>query len=263
MGVGDEILAAGQAQRLVDEHGGRVVICDIRGQHRWHPIWDGNPILVRPETYISLTERIHFLISSPHARPYIIYPFTEQTGWTFNPAFHARDHIAKIYLTEAELALGVDTRRRHGDYVLIEPWSKHPNLRWPWSSWEGLVVTLRAQGRTVVQHLSKDSHHVVPGAVPIATLTFREACGVLASASVYVRGESGMCHAAAALGVPNVVIWGGCMDWEVLGGYPRQVGVGVTPPWCGRYLACPHCAATMAGISVQKVIEGIERTGIE
>lgn len=256
MGYGDEILAAGQAQRLYDDDCDhrRVVIYDRFNRVRWHEIWNGNPILVRPEEY---TPGDHFqaLVNGPNARPYIVYPFTEYTGWTFNPTFRASENLAKIYLTIEELQLGLYAYDQHGPYILIEPWSKHDNLRWPVDKWEELVAS--RSDLTFIQHVHKDSMHI-PGCAAYIDASFRQACGLVAMASCYVRGESGMLHAAAALMTPSVAIWGGCMDWDVLGNYPLEVGVGVTPPFCGRYRPCAHCAETMAGIGVDAVSEALD-----
>jgi len=253
MGYGDEIIAAGQAQRYSDTHNRRRVrIVDTAGHARWHPIWDGNPILVRPDEQAA---GFYDLLSAPHARPYIVYPFTEDTGWTFNKTFHARDHVAKIYLTAAELGMGRRLRDVLGPYVLIEPWSKHSNLRWPLTHWRALIASV--PDVTFVQHLHAGNPVPLAGVESIMTTTFREACGVLAAASVYIRGESGMCHAAAALGIPQVTIWGACMDWDVLGGYDKQLGIGVSDEPCGSWRACAHCAGTMGAITVGSVMRGI------
>lgn len=256
MGFGDEILAAGQAQRLYDadaQHR-RVVIRDIHGKLRTHPIWAGNPAIATDDIH---GDSVQSLVSAPYARPYLLtQPMTPESGWVFNPDFRARDHLAKIYLTESEWQLGLDAKANFGAYVLIEPYSKHPNLRWPLAHWQTLVAD--RSDLTFLQHThaaAKD--FLVPGAVPIETNSFREACGLLSAADCYIRGESGMLHAAAALGIPSVAIWGGCMDWEVLGGYPQQVGVGITPPCCGSYLPCAHCASIMAAIPPSEVSTSI------
>lgn len=206
----------------------------------------------------------HLIVNAPGCRPYIVYPFTAETGWTFDRSFRARDHIAKIYLTDEELEIGRRVRERLGPYVLFDPWSKHPNLRWPIEHWQKLIYP-DAPWRIafVQQDYPLGYAHEIPGAVRVPTPSFREACGLLASASAYIRGESGMCHAAAALDVPNVVIWGGCMDWEVLGGYPKQIGVGVQQtggqPPCGSYSPCSHCKAVMASISPFEVSVALRR----
>jgi len=261
MGYGDEILAAGQAHRLfAADPARRVGIFDRHARPRWHPIWDGNPILATPAA-IAAGEPVHVVVNGPHCRPYIQGPFTAESGWTFNYAFRARDHVAQLYLTDEELCLGRQIRAHCGPYVLIDPGSKHANLRWPFESWARLVAA--RPEHTWVQHTWPGGPLIVPGVQPFHTTTFREACGLVASAAVYLRGESGMLHAAAALGVPTVAIWGGCMAFEVLGGYATQVAVGVHQPPCGRYLPCAHCAEIMAGITVEEVLAGLDKIGVE
>lgn len=255
MGVGDEILAAGQAQRLYDaDPSRRVAICDVEGKVRWHPIWEGNPIIARPED-VARGDKVHVLKSGPNCRPYIVYPFTAETGWTFNHAFRARDHIAKIYLTPGERAIGEAARFTYGPYVLIEPYTKHSNLAWSLDRWAQLVEA--CPDITFVQHTHAESY-LVPGAQYEAA-TFREACALIASAQAYVRSESGLVHAAAALGCPTVTLWGGCTDWDVLGGYPRQIGLVDDGPGspCGSWKPCDHCRAAMDRITVEQVISAL------
>lgn len=252
MGMGDEIVAAGQAQRLYDaDTSARVAIFGLDGKPRWSPIWDGNPILATPAD-VAAGERVQRLVSGPNCRPYIVYPFSEQTGWTFDKTFRCRDHVAQIYLTEAERAYGEATRAADGPYVLVEPYTKHVNFRWPLLKWHALVAA--CPDLTFVQHTHADSPRI-PGAIAVPA-TFRAACGLIAAADLYVRSESGLCHAAAALGVPQVTIFGGCMDPEVMGGYPGQTVLSDGPP-CGRWLPCAHCAETMARLSVDTVMAAI------
>ena len=261
IGVGDEILAAGQAQRHFDRTGERSYIVDRHNKARWHPIWEGNPVLVHPDRHMDPGTRLNRIVNGPHARPYIVYPFTAESGWTFNRAFRARDHLARIYLTPEEHALGVLTRATVGPYILIEPWSKHPNLRWPLEHWADLI---RARADlTFVQHVHADAPWLQGPNVHHVPATFRQACALVAHAQVYIRGESGLLHAAAALSVPAIALWGGCMDWDVLGGYPHEVGLGITTPPCGRWLPCAHCVETMRAIRVADVLAALEQIGVE
>lgn len=250
VGYGDEIVAAGQAQRLYDaDPSKRVAIYGLDGP-RWHPIWEGNPIIAPPHDLVPGMP-VHRVDNGPNLRPYIKNPFEREEGWIFNRAFRCKDYPAHLYLTAAERDRGVRLRAAIGPYVLIEPFTKHKNFRWPLSRWTDLVA--RCPDLTFVQHLHAESVPV-PG-VRYETATFREACGLVAAADVYVRSESGMCHAAAALGVWQVTIFGGCMDPFVMGGYPRQAilaDVSEGSP-CGRWLPCTHCDAVMAKISVEHV----------
>lgn len=253
LGVGDEIVAAGQAQRLYDEFGARVSICGCDDKPRWHDIWSGNPIIVRPGEQV--TGRVTSLVSGPGCRPYIRYPFSEDTGWHFNEYFRCREHVARIYLTDQEKQRGAWARTMYGPYVLIEPYTKHVNFRWPIEKWEQLVEA--CPDVTFVQHTHKDSQ-LVRGANPEAA-TFREACGLIQSADVYIRSESGLCHAAAALGVRQVTLFGGCMDPDVMGGYPKQIVIadyGLHSP-CGSWHPCGHCKDAMERITVTEVTEAM------
>lgn len=257
MGWGDEVLAAGQAQRLYEaDPSRRVAICGQDGAVRWHPIWEGNPILAHPRD-VAAGERVQRLTSGPGCRPYIVYPFTPESGWTFNQAFKAREHIARIYLTEDELARGTQARARYGPFVLIEPYTNHQNFAWPLAQWQALVDA--CPDLTFVQHTHPASEWLER--VHHEPATFREACGLLTTARAYIRSESGMCHAAAALGRPTVTLWGGCMDVEVMGGYPLQVSVKDDGPGspCGRWRTCPHCTAVMAGLTVERVAAALRQ----
>lgn len=258
MGVGDEILAAGQAQRWFAEHGVPSLIVDQKQRPRWHPIWEGNPAISKPDgSPTGARDWHHPIVNGPGCRPYIVYPFTAETGWTFNRSFAARDHIAKIYLTPAELAIGQRLRASVGSFVAFDPWSKHENLRWPLEYWTRLVEI--CPEITFVQQLYPTSPARIAGSYPAQTHSFRDACGLIAAAQAYIRGESGMCHAAAALDVPLVTIWGGCMDWDVLGGYPNQIGVGIQHPPCGSYKPCTHCRAIMQSIKPDVVADALRR----
>lgn len=250
MGVGDDIVAAGQAQRLFERTGQRVIIRGLDGRQRWADIWQGNPVLVRPDEDVDATT-VATVVSGPGCRPYIVYPFSEQTGWTFSPTFRCRHYPARLYLTEDECATG-RRLRNDGPYVLLEPYTKHGNFQWPLARWADLVAA--CPDLTFVQHIHKDSR-LVPGAIPVPA-TFREACGLIASAAVYVRSESGLCHAAAALGTRQVTLFGACMDPEVMGYYPGQTVIASGSP-CGRWLPCAHCADAMARITVDLVVDAL------
>jgi ADP-heptose:LPS heptosyltransferase len=88
----------------------------------------------------------------------------------------------------------------------------------------------------------------------IVTEDFRTACAVLARAKAYVGHESGLHHAAAAVGVPGVVIFGGYTPIEVTG-YPMHRNLGASmEDACGSRQPCDHCAAWMERITPEQVL---------
>jgi ADP-heptose:LPS heptosyltransferase len=220
-------------------------------------MWDGNPIIATPEN-VAAGEDVQLVKNGPHCRPYIIYPFTKESGWTFNRAFKAREHIARIYLTPEEKQRGVAARKRYGPYVLIEPYTKHENFRWPLDRWTELVAACPEY--RFVQHIHQDSE-LIPGA-HYERATFREACGLIAACEVYVRSESGLCHAAAAFCTKQVTLFGGCMDPEVMGFYPGQFVIADREAGspCGQWNPCEHCREAMDRITVPQVAGAVRTT---
>ena len=256
MGWGDELLAAGEAQRLYEEAGVKVAITHRSGQVRWHDLWRDNPAIATPRE--AETDPVQRLINGPNARPYhdATVPFTRRSGVRFT-AWRARDHRGRIYLSESELSLGRRLRADLGPYWFIEPSptvQSNPNKRWSFTRFQQLVSDPR---ETWVQPLHHDST-VLMGAFSTATPTFRDACGLLASAEGFVGTEGGLHHAAAALRVPAVVIFGGCMSVETFG-YPEHVNLADDGPEspCGRWLPCAHCARAMERITVAQVLDAI------
>lgn len=258
MGCGDEIIAAGMAQKMFERDSSRRIgIFDRYQRPRWHEMWDGNPIIAKPADITRRKEPIQRLTNASGCRPYIVYPFTAQTGWKFNTKFRARDYIAKLYLTTHERRRGASARERYGPYVLVEPWTKHVNFKWPMDRWAQVIEA--CPDLTFVQHTHQFSRRPLPRAHIEPPSTFRETCGLVNSALAYARSESGLCHAAAALGCPTVTLWGGCMDSEVLGGYPLQISLADREKGspCGKWEPCKHCAEAMRRITVDMVVSAI------
>ena len=91
--------------------------------------------------------------------------------------------------------------------------------------------------------------------------SFIAACGLLSGATAYVGPEGGLYHAAAALGVPAVAVFGGYID-PANQGYddPRYVNLyepmdGESP--CGQRIDCPHCMKAMAKITPDLVVHHV------
>jgi ADP-heptose:LPS heptosyltransferase len=88
---------------------------------------------------------------------------------------------------------------------------------------------------------------------------FRQACGILHAARLIICPEGGLAHAAAALGVPAVVLWGGCVSAETLG-YPEHVNLVDDDPKtpCGMLKPCPHCEQAWRKLTVDTVLEAVD-----
>lgn len=258
MGVGDEIMASGQAQAVYDaDLSMRVAICDVLNRPRWHPIWDGNPILAHPEQ-VAMGEPVHRIQNASGCRPYLRYPFTVEGGAHFTD-WRARDYPGRIYLTEAELAPGVRLQADRGRFVVVEPCLKqkaNPNKLWGFNRYASVVAARPDLSFVQLMHPDSDP---LPGADHIRTDSFRTACGILAAAAAYLGPEGGLHHASAVLGVRAVVLFAGVMNPETTG-YPTHINLADDGPEspCGRWTPCEHCREAMDRITVPQVLEALE-----
>lgn len=248
MGWGDELMAAGQARVRHARTGRKVAIVDRHGQRRWSVIWEGNPKIAR------LGERGQFetVVNASGSRPYHLEKRTER--WVFNPAFRA--DAGEIYFKpeEREFASWYHVG------VVVEPNLKKnasPNKDWGWARWLAFAGVAHEAGLELVQ-LGPAGTRQIPGVALIETPDFRHACAVLANAVAYVGHEGGLHHAAAALGIPGVVIFGGFTPVELTGyALHRNLGVGIDGA-CGMRIPCTHCAEEMARITPLRVLDELE-----
>lgn len=244
-------MAAGHAEREARRVGAPVHIVDRTGAPRWHELWEGNPHIARPG------ERVGGKVANGSGcRPYIAYPFTREKGHGYTD-WRARDHRGRLYLTDDERRAGRRLAELGDPFVIIEPNPKlmsNPNKAWPARNWVELVALL--DGVRLIQIGPADSKRL-RGAEFVPTASFRQGAGVLASAACLVAYEGGLHHAAAALDVPAVVIFGGSCSVEATG-YPDHINFGGSDP-CGKWSPCEHCAATMRGITPELVASAVRQ----
>jgi hypothetical protein len=244
MGWGDELIASGQARVMHQASPGKVAICGRDGRFRQHDMWRGNPRIARHGDALAGTQMLH---NGPGLRPYI----REKTAtrWYWN---EWECPVGEIYFSPEETAFAA----RHEPGVIVEPHHKanaSPNKDWGMHRWQALVTLMRAAGLKVSQ-MGPSGTRLLEGAAFIETPDFRHGCAVLARARAAVLPEGGLHHAAAALGVGAVVIFGGFISPKQTG-YVTQTNLftGGTP--CGWRTPCAHCAEAMAQITPELVFE--------
>lgn len=257
MGMGDEIMAAGQAMRLSQQCGMKVAICDRHGKVRWHDLWQGNPFIATPDDIANGLTPLEQIRNGEGCRPYIQYPFTAQRGMRFTN-WRAREHVGRLYLTDEERDRGERLRAEIGPYLVMEPDVKPsttPNKGW---GKERFAAVVQALPDLTFVRVHGAECAPFPPVRNIQTRVFREACGILAASEGYVGTEGGFHHAAAALGKPAVVIFGGFISPKTTG-YDTHVNLVDKGPMspCGRWRPCSHCARAMAGITVDQVVHAV------
>ncbi len=136
--------------------------------------------------------------------------------WVWNYKF--RPIPGEIYFDDEELSYAEKFPR---GMVIIEPnvprWKPSSvNKQWPRINWFKLSKRLRRAGFDVRQFYYNGSWQI-ENVGQIKTVKFRQAAAILQRARLYIGPEGGMHHAAAAVGLPAVVIFGGFIPPAVTG----------------------------------------------
>lgn len=245
MGIGDSILSTAEAKHYNEQYGLPVVFADKKTKKiYWDEVFENNPrILKRPEN----GQKVVVVENIPKRRPYIELATPER--YYYNLDFRAEP--GELFLSDEEKASGIEGA------VLIEPNTKDYGLSlnkaWPWDRWQEVA---RRIDLPWVQ-LGPEESRSLDGVKRVVTKTFRDALGYIRKASLVVTTDGGLHHAAAALGVPAVVLWGGLAPHTVLG-YDFHTNICKTDRVCGSFHACAHCHDAMNAITVDEVARAIE-----
>lgn len=241
IGMGDEIIATARARAMHKANGLPVVIVGRNGLARWSPIWENNPRILREP--IANCNRLPN--GGGAGRPYIAGKTS--THWIWKTW---EREPGEIYLYEHEKRFA----EPYSGKILVEPNTKvvDGNKAWSFDRWASLV-----SGREeVFLQVGPPGIRVLPGVQHVVT-TFREACAVLAASRAFVGTEGALHHAAAALGVPAVVLWSEFISPEITG-YASQVNLRRAGSPCGSRLPCGGCKVSMHAIEVEEVEDALE-----
>lgn len=248
MGIGDEIMATGQARSAGATATRKAVVLDRLGRTRWHPAFDRVPFLSRTADGADLS-----ILNGPGARPYVDYARTTKQRWSYTDWTCSRGVIPDL----AWQGRGAD----RSPTVLIEPTIKptaSPNKQWGLDRWAKLVHLCR--GSVVFIQCGPDPRAAIDGVRFIQTADFRAAATVLSRCDAAVLPEGGLHHAAAAIGVPAVVLFG-AMTRPANTGYPHpHINLSVDDPdAAGWRIPHPACAAAWERIPPPVAADALDR----
>lgn len=247
MGVGDSLMAAGEARRLHKSNGLPTLILDRHGRPQADPIWKGVPYIIQR----ARGNPYNRIVNGPGLRPYIAGKTLNNWTWRkYKPL------PAEIVFTDEERAFAEPFR----GCVMIEPNVKnigHDNKAWIASRW--VEISLRRDD--FVQCVPSTMDLVKVGSLNaqrIVTPTFRLAAAVLAVSKAFVGTEGGLMHAAAAVGTPAVILWSEFISPEITG-YSTMANLRHAGRPCGNRMNCPGCKKSMEAISVVEVAQALEK----
>lgn len=242
MGSGDWLICTGQIKRMYASNPAPVLVVNHRDKPQYSDIFHGNPKIAKYSK-----PGIQRLLNSSGHRPYIAGKTDRK--WTWKPY---GPEPGEIFFTAAELAFAEPYRGK----VMIEPNGKnigHENKRWPWERWQKLAE----RGISPMVQCAPTGAGFLHGVKNVHTASFRQAAAVLSVSRAFVGSEGGLMHAAAAVGVPAVILWSEFIEPSVTG-YAMHKNIRHAGPACGMRVDCPTCRASMEAITVSEVSEALQ-----
>ena len=180
----------------------------------------------------------------------------------------ARDYECEMYFSpreEESVDRLQESLKLATDFVVIEPYSKSHwfgDLReWSFERWERVVKSVREQNVPVVQ-IGEGGRPILEGAIDMTGRTsFREAVLLMKRARLFLGQDGGLMHAANAVNVPSVIVWGGVNLPDFIGYRKHTVlcrHVDCAP--CGLRGDCPYdkkCLTTVEASEVISTVSGM------
>lgn len=236
MGIGDCIMSSAAAETVPE--GMRAVFGNGK-RVWWDDVWLHNPKIAG-----TVGKDTAWIADYPGHRPYTLGAVDGR--FIYNPNFRAP--YGKLYLSDEERDWA--EKQISGDYVVVEPHIKDSD--------SSLKLGENKAWRGWPELLKLDMPWVQLGnkralTRQVKTETFRQAMAILAGAKLLVTTDGALHHAAAALGVPAIVLWGGVVSPKILG-YPTHINIWNGAEPCGSAThSCQHCRDAMDSITVDQV----------
>lgn len=249
MGIGDWILASAEARYFNEKTGKKVVFAHSKtGKPQWSEVFKGNPRIEKEP----VPGREYCIVRNHGgARPYHLGYDGEKQRFEWNYKYKAEP--GELYLTPGAKKVG------QVGAVLIEPNTKDfplsKNKAWPWERWQEVVDRIDLPWVQLGSPESRSLERVRR----VVTDSFMDALGWVYNASLVVTTDGALHHAAAALGTPAVVLWGGLAPPQILG-YDSHINICHATTWCGSNFECQHCKDAMALITVDEVVKAVNES---
>jgi hypothetical protein len=189
-------------------------------------------------------------------RLYIDYDRTQREKLAYRETFRAEP--GEIFLQDDEIA----QYRPYRNFIYIEPTVKGTfsnNKDWGFDNWQRVVDAI--PDYRFIQGIGPFQRKVLHGVEAVPTKTFRDACALLSVADCFLGTDGGLHHAAAALGKPAVIVWGGLVSPVILG-YGSHINLHCGVKSCGNYKSCEHCRAALAWVKPQMVVDAFRTLAV-
>src|SRR5262245_36105504 len=160
----------------------------------------------------------------------------------FNQNF--RSPVGEFFFDDEEQSRA---RVYQSGFIVIEPsvrdWT-HANKYWGDGKYEAVAKHFLSVGHRVMQFKHRDTQRLIDG-VELIEAPFRDAVAILQNARLYIGPEGALHHAAAAVGLKGVVVFGDFIPPQVTGYAIHRNLTGKSNNYCGSLLPCEHCRRAM------------------
>jgi Glycosyltransferase family 9 (heptosyltransferase) len=251
MGSGDDIMGTGMARGFHER--GKLAAFGDGKRIIWGP-WSEDMFRHNPNIAAPGAECSANLEWVPYYKGSRIYNSLKNGKWVWNYAFKATP--GEFFFSKDESGLGETFNKIN--FVVMEPnvpWQKEVALNKDWGGDKYAIVAdkLKSLGYEIIQFIHKNSKNKLQAARKLEFQRFRDAISVLSKSSLYIGPEGGMHHAAAAVGIPGVVIFGGFIPPAVTG-YDGHINLTGGADACGNIKPCGHCSTALRKISTEQVV---------
>jgi hypothetical protein len=241
MGLGDWLMASGDAKEANERTGKKVKIGDGNRMFGDNQIFINNPRMAS-----NSDTNVVWVKNYQGHRPYL--KGTKNGRLLFNDDY--KPIVGEIYFSPEEQE-AIDKIR--DNYIIVEPNVKKVyahTVNKAWHGWEELF-------KHDLPWIQLGNYTTEKKTTWLETPNFRDALGILSKAKLFVGTDGGLHHAAAALGIPSVVIWTGFTSPRHLGyDTHRNIHDGSEP--CGTYdSVCQHCLLKSKAITVEQVLDAV------
>lgn len=278
MGYGDRLMAIGDAKFAHENDNPKGLLIAIGDGENcdYDALAEGLPFLATPEQ-VARGVPVKWLINHGSNRPYINYEEMAKRLAEAGFAGLKRKHLVGMlgfyiwnhdYKAKPGVVAFSPAQRKIIDewsrepFVVVEPFIKRKapvNKQWPISRF-GEVIKRLAKHVKVVQLSSPENREDFTGAIRVPTQSFKDAIAYVAASKLYVGPEGGLHHAAAAVGKPAVVTFGGFIAPQITGYDTHTNLVGNAEYACGTKTGrCDHCMSALDSISVEEVVDNAMR----
>ena len=253
MGFGDAIMATNLARGLHAQ--GKLAAFGDGHRIKWtnycEDIFANNPNIARPGQ-----EKQQNLVWFPHYKKNLTYCKYDglKHKYIWNYDFKAKP--GELFFDHPDNKVPLIKN----PYIVIEPnvaWQRTVNVNKDWGAgkYEKLAKALLERGHIILQFIHGNSLRKISDVCYAETATFHEAIRIMSRASLFIGPEGGNHHAAAAIGIPAVILWGGWSPPETMG-YKNHINLtGGATEACGITYPCSHCRRAFDNIGVDEVYE--------